>query len=509
MLCLVTIINYVDRQTLSVVAPYLQKPVADGGLGITPQEYGFIGTCFLVMYVLGQGLGGIIMDKLGTKMGFSLILTWWSLATIFTRFASSVRSFAFWRGMLGVGEAGNWPGAIKAISEWFPAKERGVATAIFNMGSSTGAIVAPPLIVWITMHFGWRNAFVLAGLLGFVWLALWLSFYSLPRRHPLITPGELRHIESGQVTVATEERTAKLPWLGLLGFRQVWGIVLPRMLSEPVWWFYLFWLPTYLVQVRGFSFVKMGFALMVPYITADLGCLFGGGMSSLLMRWGWSVNRARKSVMVFSAFLMPAALFVYSVDSGWAAIALISLVTFGHQSWSTNMLTLPADIFPQRVVGSVTGISGLSIIASAIAQWTIGYVVQHFSYRPVFTAAGLLHPTAAILLLCILGTVRQQELLVTAQRKRTGALIAFSILGLLGGGGVGFLLRPAAALAGKLPFGAVISRGSSLTGADLQLLPLAQQSFNYLLAGVAAGVLAGLITAYLVYRLPNDEAKRG
>jgi ACS family hexuronate transporter-like MFS transporter len=382
-----------------------------------------------------------------------------------------------------------------------------VATAIFNLGSSTGAIVAPPLVVWITIHFGWRNSFVLAGLIGFIWLALWLWFYKLPRQHPLLTAAELAHIERGQETVATEERAKRLPWLGLLGFRKVWGIVLPRLLAEPVWWFYLFWLPTYLVQERGFSFVKMGFAAMIPYITADLGCLFGGGMSSLLMRWGWSVNRARKTVMVFCAFLMPAGLFVFNAQSGWVAVALISVVTFGHQGWSTNLLTVPADIFPQRVVGSVTGISGLSIIGSAVVQWTIGYVVQHFSYRPVFTVSGLLHPTAALLMLAMIGRLRQQELVVTARHTRTGAMIAFSILGLIAGSWVGFLLRPAAALVGKLSFGAVISRGSSLTAADQVLVPLAQQSFNYLLAGAALGVVAGLVIAYLAYRVPSDEAQ--
>ena len=402
LLCIVTIINYIDRQALSVVAPILMKPVADGGLGMTSQEYGSIGFYFLIFYVIGQAVGGVIMDKLGTRIGFVVILTWWSIATICHRFANTVLAFKFWRAMLGLGEAGNWPGAIKSISEWFPAKERGVATAIFNLGSSTGAIIAPPVIVWITLHFGWRNAFVVSGLLGFVWLGAWLWFYRLPRQHPLITEVERIHIESGQETTVTAEGTKKLRWLELLSYRQVWGIVIPRFLSEPVWWFYLLWLPTYLVQARGFSLPTMGIAAAIPYITADLGCLFGGGMSSLLMKYGWSVDRARKTIMVFSAFLMPVALMIDKVESGWAVVGLVSVVTFAHQSWSTNLLTLPADIFPQRVVASVTGISGLSITSSAIAQNGIGYVVQHFSYKPVFMVAGFLHPLAALLLLVML-----------------------------------------------------------------------------------------------------------
>ncbi len=404
LLCLVTIINYIDRQTLSVIAPIITKE-----FGWTDVQYSYVTTSFLIAYVIGQALSGIVMDKLGTRVGFAVILTWWSIATICHRFAGGVFSFAFWRAMLGLGEAGNWPGAIKSIAEWFPQKERGFATAVFNLGSSTGAIIAPPLIVWINMHFGWRNAFVLAGGLGFVWLILWLVFYYLPRQHPWITPEELRHIESGQESAVGPERTERLPWLSLLGYRQVWGMLIPRFLSEPVWWFYLFWLPKYLVEKRGMSMTEMALVALVPYITADLGCLAGGGISSWLIARGWTVNRARKTVMVTAAFLMPAALFVFKAESAWVAVALISLATFGHQAWSTNMLTLPADLFPPRVVASVTGLGGLGISASAIAQLSIGYVVANFSYAPVFTAAGLLHPTAAIVMLLLVGKIQQTE----------------------------------------------------------------------------------------------------
>ncbi len=345
----------------------------------------------------------------GTRVGFAIILTWWSLATILTRFAGSVFSFAFWRAMLGVGEAGNWPGAIKTISEWFPAKERGLATGIFNLGSSTGAIIAPPLIVWIMLNFGWRTSFVLAGSFGFVWLVIWLWFYRLPRQQKFITQAELIHIESGQETTATSERTEKLPWFRLLRYRQVWGILVPRFLSEPVWWFYLFWLPTYLVNARGFDLKKMAIFALLPYITADLGCLFGGGLSSWLMRQGWSANKARKTVMVGSACLMPAALFVVGAKDPWVAIGLVCLATFGHQSWSTNMLILPADLFPQKVVASVTGIGGIGIIASAIFQSIVGYLVQYYSYAPVFVIAGVLHPLAAMMMLILVGRIRQVE----------------------------------------------------------------------------------------------------
>ena len=465
MLCIVTMINYIDRQTLSFIKPMLSNPrqvrfvPATGfqalgekgdpvaveekkvtlevkadtqahpgewrktdGLGMNDQEYSYITSAFLIAYVIAQALSGIVMDKLGTRIGFALILTWWSVATICHRFSNVVLpvpghilgtlvvSFAFWRIMLGLGEAGNWPGAIKSISEWFPARERGMATGIFNLGSSVGAMVAPPLVIWLYVTFGWRNTFLLAGSIGFLWLIGWMFFYRLPRQHSLITVAELTHIESGQESTAREERTGKLPWLRLLGFRQVWGILIPRALSEPVWWFYLFWLPDYLVRERGVSLKATALLAALPYILAGLGCLIGGGASSLLMRQGWTLNKARKTVMVASAFLMPCALFVTTAKSPWMAVALISLATFAHQSWSTNMLILPADLFPQRVVASVTGIGGVGIFASIAAQLGIGYAVAHFSYAPVFVFAGLLHPTAAIMMLLLVGRIRHREI---------------------------------------------------------------------------------------------------
>jgi ACS family hexuronate transporter-like MFS transporter len=465
LLCIVTMINYIDRQTMSFIKPMLSNPkqvrfvpgagfqgMGDNhtampleekkvtsdvradvqahpgqwrqadGLGMTDQEYSYITSAFLLAYVLANALSGIVMDKLGTRIGFALILTWWSIATICHRFSiyvlpvpgqflgTLVVSFAFWRIMLGLGEAGNWPGAIKSIAEWFPARERGMATGIFNLGSSVGAMIAPPLVIWLYITFGWRNTFLLAGAIGFLWLIGWLLFYRLPRQHPLMTQAELTHIESGQESTAREERTAKLPWLKLLGYRQVWGILIPRALSEPVWWFYLFWLPDYLVRERGVSLKSTALLAALPYILAGFGCLIGGGASSLLMRQGWSLNKARKTVMVASAFLMPVALFVTGAKSPWMAVALVSVATFAHQSWSTNMLILPADLFPQRVVASVTGIGGVGIIASLAGQLAIGYAVAHASYAPVFVIAGLLHPTAAIMMLLLVGRIRHTEI---------------------------------------------------------------------------------------------------
>ncbi len=409
-LCLVTVLNYVDRQTLSVVAPILARPPQHGGLGMTPQQYGYITFAFLLTYGAGQFLTGGIFDKLGSRLGFVLAVAWWAVAAFFHRFVHTVLGFGFWRALLGLGEAGNWPGAAKVIAEWFPVHERGWATGVFLSGSSIGAIFGPPIIVWITLHFGWRNAFVLTGVLALLWSFVWLRFYHVPSHHPRITDQELQFIAEGQESVAVEEAARKVPMRHLLRYREAWGIFLARSLSDPVWWFYLFWLPAYLVQERKLSFETLWLAAMLPYITSDLGSLTGGGLSSLFIRKGWSVNRARKTVMVASALLMPAPLFVLQVRGPWAAVALICLATFAHSSWSTNLLVLPADLFPARFVGSVTGLAGLGIAASAFAQLAVGQVVAHFSYRPVFIAAGLLHPAAAICMLLLIRRIQQVRL---------------------------------------------------------------------------------------------------
>ncbi len=391
LLCLVTIINYVDRQTLSVIAPVISKE-----FHMSDQEYSYVTTSFQLAYMVGQALAGAALDVVGVRMGFVLILVLWSIATICHRFATGWMSFAFWRVMLGLGEAGNWPAAIKVISEWFPESERAFATGIFNFGSGTGAFLAPLVIVPMVQAYGWRNSFVLAGGLGMLWLIAWLA-----------VPWSKKPVLEDEAKPAAQ----KLPWLQLLEYRQVWGMILARFLADPVWWFYIFWLPKYLVDKRGFSLAEMALGASLPFLTADLGCLIGGGASSYLIARGWNVDRARKTVMVASALLMPAALFVVTAQSGVVAVSLISLATFAHQSWSTNMLTLPADLFPPRVVASVSGLTGVGASAGGfLTQLMIGYVVSRFSYGPVFTAAGLLHPTAALILIFVVGKIQQNEI---------------------------------------------------------------------------------------------------
>jgi ACS family hexuronate transporter-like MFS transporter len=391
LLFLATIINYVDRQTLSVLAPSLRDQFR-----MSNTDYSRIVFAFLLAYTFGQSGSGKIMDWLGTRRGFSLTMVWWSVAAMLHATANSVLHFGLFRFLLGLGEAGNWPGGVKAVSEWFPARERAFAIGLFNSGSCLGAVVAPPLVAWIALEWSWRAAFLFTGSLGFLWLALWLALYRLPGEHPWITRQEREHIERNS---GAAEGT-KVRWVELLGYKQVWGLVLARMLSDPVWWFYVFWLPEYLRRERNFSLAMIGYFAWIPFLTADAGNFVGGGISSYLIKRGWPVLRARKTVMFTSAAVMLAGLPAVLTGSPTLAVALISLATLAYSSWAANILTLPADLFPRAVVASVSGLSGTgAAIGGMIFTLVIGVVVDHFSYLPVFTAAALMPLGAASILL--------------------------------------------------------------------------------------------------------------
>ena len=391
LLFLATIINYVDRQTLSVLAPSLRDQFR-----MSNTDYSRVVFAFLLAYTFGQSGSGKIMDWLGTRRGFSLTMVWWSVAAMLHATANSVLHFGLFRFLLGLGEAGNWPGGVKAVSEWFPARERAFAIGLFNSGSCLGAVVAPPLVAWIALEWSWRAAFLFTGSLGFLWLALWLALYRLPGEHPWITRQEREHIERNSGAA----EGIKVRWVELLGYKQVWGLVLARMLSDPVWWFYVFWLPEYLRRERNFSLAMIGYFAWIPFLTADAGNFVGGGISSYLIKRGWPVLRARKTVMFTSAAVMLAGLPAVLTGSPTLAVALISLATLAYSSWAANILTLPADLFPRAVVASVSGLSGTgAAIGGMIFTLVIGVVVDHFSYLPVFTAAALMPLGAASILL--------------------------------------------------------------------------------------------------------------
>jgi ACS family hexuronate transporter-like MFS transporter len=392
-----TLINYVDRQVLSNLKTTLKTDLRwDDG------DYANVVLAFQVAYAVAMTGSGWLLDRVGTRIGFALTVTFWSLAGVAHAFARGVVSFGACRFLLGLGEAGNWPGSTKAVSEWFAPKDRAFATGVWNTGSATGAVIAAAVVPLISLRFGWRAAFVFTGALGFVWLALWWAVYRPPGEHPRLGDEERDYLREAEAAAAASAPAAREPTSRseLLRRREVWGLVLARFLSDPVWWFYLFWLPGWLAEKRGFTLMEMAAWSWIPWAAADAGSLCGGAFSSLLVRRGVPVLRARKIVLVAAACLMPCAMAAARVDSQAAMLALISVATFGHQCWSSSTLTLPADLFRGPVVASCSGLTGSgATIGGMLATPLTGYVVQHVGYSPVFAWAGLMHPLAALLVL--------------------------------------------------------------------------------------------------------------
>jgi ACS family hexuronate transporter-like MFS transporter len=392
-----TVINYISRQTFSVLAPMISAQYH-----LSHTDLSKIFGAFQVSYAITWLLGGIFLDAVGTRLGLALAVVFWSIVNILTGFASSVFGFASFRFLLGIGEGLNWPGASKTVAEWFPSQERSLAVAIFDSGSSVGGAVAALSIPLIAIKFGWQAAFVVTGLLGFIWLFMWLRVYHTLDRHPRVTPEEVAYIRAGQeVPSASPERGPKR-WLKLLGQRNVWGIVLGRALTDPIWWFYVFWLPQYLSDARGFSLQRIALFAWMPFVAADLGNFTGGLISGYCIRRGIPVVRARLWVCVFSCLPILAGIPAASVHSVYAALGLICFALWGYASWSTMGLTLPSDLFPHDVVATVTGLSGLAAgLVGFVFTIAVGVLVDRFSYGPAFLVAGLmpLFATASVLLL--------------------------------------------------------------------------------------------------------------
>ena len=390
LLFLATVINYVDRQALSVVAPVLTKE-----LGLTPVAYANVLQAFLWAYTVMYVISGIIVDKWGTRVGLSVFMVWWSVANMLHAFVTSAFQLGVFRFLLGVGESGNFMAATKATSEWFPAKERAFVNGLVNAGAAVGAIVSGPLIVWLYLNYGWRSTFVITGAIGLVWLVAWLFFYHLPHQHPRITSEELAIIEGGEKTAGP---APKIAWRDLLKLRQTWGLFLARFLSSPVWWFYLFWLPKYLVEQRGFTMQQMGMLVWLPYLFADLGSISGGLMSGYLIKHNREVLRARAMVMLPFAAVMPISLLIAFTPSTTVAIVVICIVAFSHMAWMTNLMTVTNDIYPRQIVGSVAGIVAFGNgLGGAVFTSLTGYVVQQFSYDAIFIIMGFLHPAAFLM----------------------------------------------------------------------------------------------------------------
>jgi MFS transporter, ACS family, hexuronate transporter len=406
---LATLINYIDRLTISVLAPIITAE-----LKLTNLQYASLGTWFLLAYTISQGASGRLYDRIGVRRGFTLSIIVWSVAAMAHAWARGLGSLSVFRFLLGLGEAGNWPGAAKTIAEWFPVRERAFAMAIFNSGAAIGSIVAPPVIIWLQLQYGWQATFIITGTLGFVWLAVWLAFYQPPARHRWLTVAERTLLESSDAAISGRHNAASvhssLRWRDLLRYRQVWAIVLARLLVDPVWWLFITWLPLFLNKVHGFDLKQIGLFAWVPFVAADAGSLLGGAASGFLIKRGWSVDRARKVTIGFATLLMPAGILAARTPDPMLALALIGLVLFGFQFWINNVQTLPSDFFSDKQVASVAGLGGTGAgIGSMIFILTTGWVVDNFGYTPILTVAGLLPLLGTVVLFVLAGRITKVE----------------------------------------------------------------------------------------------------
>ena len=374
-----TTINYVDRQVLGILAPELEKSI-----GWNEAQYGYIITAFQASYAVFLLLSGRLMDWLGTRKGYSLAVIVWSAASMAHALARSAFGFGVARFALGVGEAGNFPAAIKTVAEWFPKKERALAIGIFNSGTNVGAVAAPLVVPWIAIHYGWRWAFLATGLTDLAWLGCWLAIYHRPEEQPRLSRAEFDYIRSDPT-----EPSAKIPWRRLFPYRQTWAFAFAKFLTDPIWWFYLYWLPKFLNQTHGISLAKIGPPLVLIYLAADAGSVAGGWLSSSLLRHGWSVNRARKTAMLICACVVTPVFFASMTSHLWVIVALVGAAAAGHQGWSANLFATAGDMFPEHAVGSVVGIGGtLGAIGGMLLASGAGLILQLTgSYVPMFVIA--------------------------------------------------------------------------------------------------------------------------
>ena len=380
LLLLGTTKNYMDRQVLGVLKTTLQHDFSWNEI-----QYGNLVSAFQIAYAAGMLLVGGLIDRLGTRLGYALAMIFWSLASMGTALASSLTGFRMSRYALGFGEAAVFPASIKAVAEWFPKKERALATGIFNAGTNVGAIITPLIVPWIVLRWGWQGAFVGIGAIGFVWLFIWLLIYRKPEDHRGVSKAELDYIRSDP-----QEPAGKTKWVRLFPLRQTWAFAMGKFLTDPVWWFYLFWVPGFLQSKHGLALTGIGIPIMAIYLISDVGSVAGGWLSSSLIKRGRSVNAARKIAMLICAVGVLPVVFAYRVESTLSAVLLIGLAAACHQGFSANLYTLTSDMFPVRAVGSVTGIGGM---AGAIGGWLMAKVVGHVlewtgSYMIPFAMAG-------------------------------------------------------------------------------------------------------------------------
>jgi ACS family hexuronate transporter-like MFS transporter len=404
-------LSFFDRQVLSVLAPIITKD-----LRMDNVAYSWVVFAFIFAYSVMFTVGGRIIDRLGTRRGLGFSVGVWSLASLLHSVAHNPFQLGFFRFLLGLGEGGCFPGAAKGVMEWFPKRERATAMGIATSGGSAmGAVIAPPVVAWAALRVGWRGAFLITGLLGAVWVLVWALGYSRPEDSRLLSESERRYLTqagAGLFAAAPSADTAPpVPWRTLLSLREVQGLVASRFLFDPVFYFYMFWIPQYLSQVRGASLQRIGQLSWIPFLTLGVSSVIGGWVSDQLVGRGWAINRARKGILRASAFLTPVSILAVFVQRTETAILLMSVLMFAHGFWITNYMTLIGDLFPSRVVATVVGLTGTAGgIGGFLTSLVIGGVVQHISFTPVFITAGVTYPICVLILLYAIKEIKPIDL---------------------------------------------------------------------------------------------------
>lgn len=464
-----TTINYIDRQVIGILSKDLQLL-----LGWTELDYGNIVAAFNAAYAIGLLLAGRLMDRFGTKIGYAAALTLWSIAAMGHALARSAFGFGIARAVLGLGEAGNFPAAIKTTAEWFPKKERALATGIFNAGSNVGAIVAPLTVPWIALHLGWQWAFILTGGIGLIWLAFWIPIYGRPETHPRLSGKELAHIQSDP----PDPTATKIPWLSLIPHRQTSAFAIGKYMTDPIWWFYLYWIPNFFRDNHKLDLTTIGLPLIVIYLIADVGSIGGGWLSSTFIKRGWTINSARKTAMLICGLSVTPIIFASNVKNLWVAVVLIGLAAAAHQGWSANLFTTASDMFPRRAVGSVVGIGGMAgAFNGATMAVIVGYIldVTGKNYRIPFVIAGTAYLIALLIIHLLVPRIEPVEQMEIAAAKpfSLGTIVGFGFMGSIFGAFAGWC------------FGLV----SRVSGSNL---------LKYMAIGATIGVVAGIISGMVI-----------
>jgi len=406
LVALATLINYIDRGALAIMWPNISKD-----LGMTKEEYSFIAILFTIAYAISQSVSGKIYDWIGTKLGFVMSIIIWSISEALHAISRGVLSFSIFRFLLGLGEAGNWPGATKSNAEWFPIKERALAQGIFNSGASIGSIISAPLIAFLYLWVGWKITFIILGSLGLLWLIPWLFINkALPAKHPWITEEEKDYILSDQYD---DDLDSGIPptWLEIMKQKQSWSVLASRFFLDPIWWLFVFWLPIYLTDRFGFNIKQIGLFAWVPYVGAAAGALFGGWIAGYWMRTGWNVNKARKwAILLGGVIMLPSLLLTSIAGTPLTAVLLIALILFGFQVTIGNIQTLPSDFFSGKSVGSLAGAGGTTAAIGVVLTTYIVPALTRVSYVPFFLLGALLVPLGIVAVYIFGGEIKRIEI---------------------------------------------------------------------------------------------------